>query len=384
MPPGLFLLFSVASFILGACIGSFLNVCIYRMPRDMSVNQPKRSFCPNCKYQIPWWNNLPLISWLALRGKCANCKKPIPFRYFGVEFLTAILFLTAWLRVCPDEMALAIPYFVFLSLLVVATFVDFEFFIIPDEVTWGGAAAGILISFIIPSLHGVEGDQFAAVEGTLGVVKSHLAGGLYAIIGTSAGFALLWLVAQGGKLVFGKTRKSFTKPEQMSWVRRNDEADLQVGEDKRLWSEIFGSESERIRMECEWLEVDGERQEKVLASWTLNWLEAGGKKWQLEKIDQVSAWVSRVTYPRDAMGFGDVKFLACIGAFLGWKAIIFTVVFASIFGSIVGVSAILLRRKEWSAKIPFGPYLAAGALLWMLRGPELLEWYVARLNIDAL
>src|SRR3954447_11804590 len=120
------ILFSTFAFILGASIGSFLNVCIYGMPRDLSVNEPRRSFCPSCKYQIPWWRNLPLISWLTLRGKCANCGAPISFCYFGVELLTGLLFLGVWLHVSPGAWVLALPYWVLVSLLVVATFIDFE------------------------------------------------------------------------------------------------------------------------------------------------------------------------------------------------------------------------------------------------------------------
>src|SRR4029077_3066896 len=133
-------LFDIVVFVLGAAIGSFLNVCIYRLPRELSVNRPRRSFCPHCKAPIPWQQNLPLISWIVLRGRCGSCGQRIPFRYFGVELLTALLFLFVW-RTFPWNVAIA--YWVFVSILLVATFVDLEHFIIPDEITIGGTMAGI-------------------------------------------------------------------------------------------------------------------------------------------------------------------------------------------------------------------------------------------------
>src|SRR6476659_9560195 len=89
--------FSVVAFTVGAVVGSFLNVCIYRLPLDLSVNEPRRSFCPSCKKQLTWYQNIPLLSWLFLRGKCANCGARIAFRYFAVELLTALLFLRVWI-----------------------------------------------------------------------------------------------------------------------------------------------------------------------------------------------------------------------------------------------------------------------------------------------
>src|SRR5947208_15631423 len=126
------LIFRCFAFALGAAVGSFLNVCIYRLPRDLSVNEPRRSFCPACKQQIPWQQNLPLLSWLFLRGRCASCGSRIAFRYLAVELISALLFLAVWLAF-PWEIALT--YWILVSLLIVATFIDFEHFIIPDEVT---------------------------------------------------------------------------------------------------------------------------------------------------------------------------------------------------------------------------------------------------------
>src|SRR5215475_3276685 len=118
---------SLVFFVFGSIVGSFLNVCIHRMPLGLSVVSPP-SHCPHCKYSIPWFLNIPLITWLYLRGKCRNCGAPISMRYFLVELLTALLFLASWLTVGYQSAALALIYCLFLAGLVVATFVDFEHF----------------------------------------------------------------------------------------------------------------------------------------------------------------------------------------------------------------------------------------------------------------
>jgi leader peptidase (prepilin peptidase)/N-methyltransferase len=192
-------LFAGFAFVLGASIGSFLNVCIYRLPRDLSVNNPKRSFCPACNYPIPWTQNVPLLSWLILGGKCANCRARISFRYFAVELLTGLLFLGVWLHVWPERWVLAFPYWILVSLFVVATFIDFEHFIIPDEITWGGVAAGVVLSLAMPALQGVD---------------SNLMGGVWAVIGAASGYFTLWGVVELGKKAFGKKRVVFNTPER--------------------------------------------------------------------------------------------------------------------------------------------------------------------------
>jgi leader peptidase (prepilin peptidase)/N-methyltransferase len=375
------LLFAAFAFSLGAAIGSFLNVCIYRMPRDLSVNNPKRSFCPKCEYQIPWYRNLPLVSWLQLRGRCANCHAPIPFRYFGVELLTALLFLAVWLHVWPSAWVLALPYWVLTGLLVTATFIDFEHFIIPDEITWGGAAVGILLSIAIPALHGETSPLF---------------GGAWALAGAALGYGLLWLVVELGKKAFGKKEFRLAKPTAFSWTRipgtdpagGDSDASLVVGDVSEqtapadrgaawVWSDLFYRDSDRLVIVAESVEVDGEKLGACTLTFAREVLTVGERTWKLEKTDSITGVASKVVVPREAMGFGDVKFIACIGAFLGWKAVLFTVVFASFLGAIIGLAGIALGRREWSAKIPFGPYLAVGALGWLFFGPQLLSWYIA-------
>ncbi len=352
-------LFAVSAFVLGACIGSFLNVCIYRMPRDLSVNEPKRSFCPHCQKQIEWYHNLPLVSWLTLRGKCAYCAAPIPFRYFGVELLTSLLFLAVWLT---QPWILAFPYWILVSLLIVATFIDFEFFIIPDEITWGGVVAGLILSLAIPVMMGVS---------------SPLTGLLWSAIGAATGYFLLWGVVEAGKLAFGKKRLRFDEPAEFIWAREGDDADVTLGDEQMKWSDLFARERDQLILKCTRAKLDSrEPDSETTLLFHYNNVACGGETFELEKLERITAQVTEVIIPREAMGFGDVKFIAAIGAFLGWKAVLFTVMAGSVVGAVIGVAAIAIGKREYSARIPFGPYLALGALLWMFFGPELVGWYL--------
>ena len=362
-------IFAAFAFVLGAVVGSFLNVCIYRLPLGLSVNEPRRSFCPHCKKQIPWTQNLPLVSWLALRAKCANCRAPIAFRYFGVELLTASLFLALWLKYwAAGQWVLAFPYWIFVSLLVVATFIDFEHFIIPDEITIGGTVAGVLLSFAIPTM--MQG----SVPGRL--AESNLWSGLWSLMGAGVGFGALWGVVELGKKAFGKKRIALAQPEPFTWTRDGDDADLEIGERKMRWSDIFSRESDVLVMQCAAIEVKNERTTDCAVRFFYNRLLMGGAEFELDKLDTISGVVSEITIPREAMGFGDVKFIATIGAFLGWQAVFFTILSASMTGAVVGLLTIALGKREWSAKIPFGPYLALGSLIWLFAGWEIVDWYL--------
>jgi leader peptidase (prepilin peptidase)/N-methyltransferase len=144
---------SLVFFVFGCIVGSFLNVCIHRLPLGQSVISPP-SHCPHCSYTIPWYLNIPLVTWIYLGGKCANCAAPISPRYFLVELLTGIAFLASWLWLGSQSALLAIVVCVLLAGLIAATFIDFEHFIIPDEITIGGMVVGFLASLAVPELHG--------------------------------------------------------------------------------------------------------------------------------------------------------------------------------------------------------------------------------------
>jgi leader peptidase (prepilin peptidase)/N-methyltransferase len=355
-------LFGAVALVLGAAIGSFLNVCIYRMPLDLSVNKPRRSFCPNCKAQIPWHQNLPLVSWLFLRGRCANCGSPIAFRYFAVEGITAFLFLIVWLEF-PWQIAIA--YWVLVSLLIVATFIDFEHFIIPDEITLGGVGAGVIAAAIVPQLMGTDARVAA-------VIRSALAALL--------GYLLLWLVLEAGKFAFGKKRVRLDAPTPFTWTRKGDDADFIVGEETSLWSEYFARDSDCLLLMCDHALVDDQRFGDATLECYYNRLTVGGAQFELDRVAQISGVVRELQIPREAMGRGDLKFLAAIGAFLGWRGVLFSVFAGSVAGSLVGVVTMIIGKRVWSAKLPFGPYLAFGALVWMFAGQDLVRWYLSLMN----
>lgn len=355
-------IFRVFAFVLGATIGSFLNVCIYRMPRDLSINRPRRSFCPSCQKQIPWHQNLPLISWLYLRGRCASCGNRIAFRYFAVELLTALLFLAVWLSFPWD---IAIAYWIFVSLLMVATFVDFEHFIIPDEITLGGTVAGIVASFVLPALMSASG-RWGAV--------------CMSILSAALGYGLLWIVLEAGKLAFGKKTIRLNAAAPFTWTRRGEDADFVVGDERGMWSDYFAREKDLLLLHCDEARIDERNCGNVTLKFHYDRVSIGNEEIALDTIQEISGVVRELQIPREAMGRGDLKFLAAIGAFLGWRAVLFSIFAGSLLGSLIGLMTMVIGKRVWSAKLPFGPYLAFGALVWMFFGASFFAWYLGLLN----
>lgn len=249
-------IYSLFSFVFGMVVGSFLNVCICRMPKDESIVSPP-SHCPQCNYQIRWYDNIPVISYLLLRGRCRGCGARISLQYPLVELLNGIITLLLFLRFGPT-LAFAV-LFVFCSALVVITFIDIEHQIIPDEISLPGIVIGFVMSFFL------QGHNW-----------------LNSLLGILLGGGSLLLVAYGYQWLTGK----------------------------------------------------------------------------------------------EGMGGGDIKLLAMMGAFLGWKSIPFIILASSLVGSVVGVSIMLLQKKDSKLAIPFGPYLAFGAVLYIFYGRPLIEWYL--------
>ena len=250
------LIYHPFAFVFGMVVGSFLNVCICRMPKNESVVSPP-SHCPGCSYQIRWYDNIPLVSYLLLRGKCRGCGAHISLQYPLVELLNGVLTLLLFLRFGPT-LAFAV-LFLFCSALVVITFIDIEHQIIPDEISLPGIVVGFILSFFL------QGHTW-----------------LNSLLGILLGGGSLLLVAYSYQKLTGK----------------------------------------------------------------------------------------------DGMGGGDIKLLAMMGAFLGWKAVPFIIFTSSLVGSLIGISIMLLQKKDSKLAIPFGPYLAFGAVLYIFYGKSLIRWYL--------
>ncbi len=354
---------AIAAVLIGACVGSFLNVCIYRLPRDLSVRRPARSFCPACRTSLPWYCNIPVVSWLVLRGRCAQCSARISLRYPVVELTTALLFVALWQRDRPDWV-LALAHAVFISLCIAAAWIDWEHLIIPDEINYTGVVLGFLAAAAAPSLFGVE-----RVFHSLG----------QAAYGAFLGFGLIWLVILAGKLAFGRAQLKFEALEKWDIAQPDPENEprLRVAGHEYCWSDMFCRPGvDRLRIQGAWFAVDGERHdlngELVV---TMTGYRAGDLGGLLEGVERLEGEAEKIVIPREAMGLGDAKFMAMTGAFLGWKGVLFGIFGGSILATSVWIVCWLAGKAERSRQIPFGPYLAAAAVLWVFAGPALLQAY---------
>jgi leader peptidase (prepilin peptidase)/N-methyltransferase len=247
---------NIISMIFGAIVGSFLNVCIFRLPKEESIIWPG-SHCPECKKPIKFYDNIPLVSFVLLRGRCRCCHSPISIQYPLVEGITALGSLILFMKFGPSLSYLV--YFAFMAALIVITVIDLYHQIIPDVISLPGIGVGLLASLMIPEITFFN--------------------------------CLMGILLGGGSL--------------------------------------------------------------FLVATVYQWL-----------------------FKREGMGGGDVKLLAMIGAFVGWKAVILTILLSSLIGSITGIIIMVSKGKDFKYAISFGPFLSLGAVIALFYQNEIIFWYL--------
>ena len=333
------------AFVFGATAGSFLNVVIHRMPRGESVVTPP-SHCPKCGRGIRLVENLPIFSWILLRGRCRGCGLPISPRYLVVEALTGLLFVAAWLRFSPDQPGAAVGAAILLAGFLAATVIDFEHFIIPDEITLGGVVAGFLLSLLGPGLHGQESLAGALRSSGLGIVVG--AGSVYGVL-------------RLGKLLFGREPVDIAPGTRVVF----HDSGIRLPDRDLPFADIFYRDSDTIELAGKRVELSDRCFPEAKVRLSPSKLTVGETVLDPESEPFLAAEADELTLPREAMGLGDVKFMAAIGAFLGWKATLFSLMFSSVLGAVVGVTLIATGRQQWSGRLPYGPYIAAAATAWL-------------------
>jgi len=345
-------------FVFGCMVGSFLNVCIHRLPLGQSIVSPP-SHCPHCKYSIPWYLNVPLVTWLSLHGKCANCRAPISIRYFLVELLTGLMFAGCWLAAGRSSPAVALVYCVLVAGLIAATFIDFEHFIIPDEITFGGMVVGFILSFLVPAIHSTASITSAVKQSLLGM---------------AVGAGIIYGILRLGKLMFG--RQKFALPGETRIIFT--ETSLCLPDKEIPYEDLFYRESDVIALQARRLELVDRCYSDVLVRLSPSRLQIGDEKFNPEEVPYMEAMSGEIVLPREAMGLGDVKFMGAIGAFLGWQAVVFSLMVSSLIGSMVGVTLIAMRKQAWSSRLPYGPYIAMATVVWMFCGARLVTWWFGK------
>lgn len=280
----IFYVLAVASFTFGASIASFLNVVIYRVPRGESIVSPP-SHCPKCGTPIKGYQNIPILAWLCLRGKCAACKAPISPRYILVETLGGCLFLASFLQqglylpLWASVIELLVTW-TWLSLMIVGSMIDYDHKLLPDFVTVGGMILGLTYAAFKCAL----ACWFLGGVSMVGVQTF-----LMSVAGLAFGFGLFALIRYVGSKAF----------------------------------------------------------------------------------------------KREAMGLGDVFLMGAVGALFGPVAVLFVLIFSSLFGSIIGCAMIALSKTKFGKfiEIPYGPYICLACLLWMFAGVDIIDWYLRLMRV---
>ena len=341
----------------GLCVGSFLNVVIYRLPLGMSVNEPRRSFCPLCKAPIPWYLNLPVVSYLLLRGRTACCGKHYTARYCVVELGCGLLFAAVAWWFCTDDIFTQVLLCVWAAVMLVCLCIDWEQMVVLPSLALVATVAGVAVSLLSPWFSG-EG-----MEPLQGLMSS--------LSGAFGGFLLFRLVAWVGKFFFGRKQQAYDAPQD--WVLRQaadgEDVELLIGSERLLWSDLFMEGSNRFTLTAASLD-GGEAGELVFSVDALTLPD--GTKLALEEHEELRGTCRGYAARRAAMGSGDAWLALAIGALCGWQG----VVFALVGGSFIGIAAALVARIGRGTPMPFGPALITAAFIWLFYGTELCSAYM--------
>lgn len=342
----------------GACVGSFLNVVIYRMPREMSVNEPRRSFCPHCKAAIPWYLNVPIVSWLLLRGRAACCGGRIAMRYWWVEVGTAGIFAAlAWSFADTDVLTQALLC-AWAACMVAIFCIDWEQMIVLPPLTWTATALGVLAAALTPWL--VEGQALDMGEGLM-----------WALVGAASGFVLLKLVAMMGRGLFGQKKQVFAKTCDWTLRQKGEDLELRIGAECYSWRDLFLESSNRVELlAATATELKSERGGLLFRVDSVQLPD--GREIPLEECEKLSGQCEGMVQLREALGSGDAFIAMAIGAVCGWQGVLF----ALVAGSFIGIIWAIISRIGRGQPMPFGPSFIAGAFLWLFYGQQLFFRYL--------
>jgi leader peptidase (prepilin peptidase)/N-methyltransferase len=346
---------SAVFFVFGAIVGSFLNVCIHRLPRGESVLRPG-SHCPQCRRPIPWRLNLPLVTWLWLRGRCAFCQARIPARYFVVELLTALAFTAGWMAFGETSAALALFNCLVLAGLITATLIDWEHFIIPDQITIGGIVAGVLGSFLLPELQRTDSPATALQR---------------ALIGAAVGGGVIYTVVRVGKFFLGRHTFTLAPGTRIHFA----ETSLAFPDHDIPYEELLYRRSDSIQLAARTVEMVDRCYRDVAVEVSRRRVKIGEDEFAFDDMPGFEVVADHVILPREVMGLGDVKFMAAIGAVMGWQAVVFCLTASALIGAVVGLTLIALRRHARSAPMPYWPFIAAAAVIWIFAGRQIVAWW---------
>lgn len=368
--------------ILGAVVGSFANVVIGRLPKGESVVRPP-SHCPRCKHRLSPVELIPIISWLVLRGRCRNCKEPISVRYPLVELLFAGVFAAfAWHWPLAETMLAGLVPITFLAVLLMAAVIDLETYTLPDVLVIPTTVLAILAA-ALP----LPGEVLPPIT--------------EALVGAAAGAGVIVLINRIGGLVL----RRFSDTKERLWPISLDQVNfatlfasfggLWLGIGTGLLTAVFNTVTGRVwrlheaAMYGLWLvalaisaygfsiPLADAFAGSVLAAGAIAFL--GGTYWWLhdslvsEEAEQVSILEEEVDDEPVAMGFGDVKFGAALGAIAGWQLFVVGLLFAIVLGAVGGI---IMRLLGGSRFIPFGPFMWLGVALALLFGHGVLAWYL--------